>query len=102
MNIFKNSITNDIELIDIIIENNHTKVEVINSPPQIDGNEIWYDQDADELVFLTMGEAILEFENNEKTSLKVGDYLFIEKHKRHRVAFTSKNPPCTWIAIHFK
>jgi cupin 2 domain-containing protein len=32
--------------------------------------------------------------------LKAGDYLLIPAHCRHRVEYTSADPPCIWLAIH--
>ncbi|NEO01320.1 MAG: cupin, partial [Moorea sp. SIO3I7] len=32
--------------------------------------------------------------------LKPGDYLFIKAHQKHRVEYTSAEPPCIWLAVH--
>ncbi len=58
-----------------------------------------YDQDRDEWVVLIQGEAELQYENGEKLRLIAGDHVLIPAHVRHRVAFTSKEPPCIWIAV---
>lgn len=60
----------------------------------------WYDQDKDEWVILLQGNASILFEDNYTESLTAGDYLFIPAHIKHRVTYTSKNPPCIWIAVH--
>ena len=48
---------------------------------------------------LIQGAAVLEYENGEKIQLKAGDHLLIPAHSRHRVDFTSEDPPCIWIAV---
>ncbi|MFK7907206.1 MAG: cupin domain-containing protein [Chitinophagales bacterium] len=37
----------------------------------------------------------------EELQLKGGDSVFIEAGRKHRVIFTSKEPPCIWLAVHF-
>jgi cupin 2 domain-containing protein len=44
---------------------------------------------------------MIEFEN-EIITLEKGDYLIIESHRRHRVAFTGSEPVAVWLAIHYK
>jgi cupin 2 domain-containing protein len=60
-------------------------------------NSEWYDQTTDEWVVLLKGTAVIEFEQRKKT-LKEGDYLFIRRHERHRVASTSAD--AVWLALH--
>ncbi len=62
-------------------------------------NGEWYDQPEDELVFLINGFATLEFENGEFLEMRKGDTVLIKKHLRHRVAKTSENLHCVWLAI---
>lgn len=61
----------------------------------------WYEQEEGEWVVLLQGEATLVFEGPEKVvALRAGDFLFIEAGHRHRVASTSVEPPCVWLAVH--
>jgi cupin 2 domain-containing protein len=77
------------------------KVERIISTGQITPEDQVYDQDVDELVFLIQGEAKLLFvESNNEVCLKKGDSVFIKANCKHKVTYTSKEPPCVWIAIH--
>ena len=77
------------------------KIERIISTGQITPEDEVYDQNVDELVFLLQGEAKLMFvDTNTELCLKKGDSVFIKAHCKHRVTFTSKEPPCVWIAIH--
>lgn len=61
----------------------------------------WYDQKQHEWVVLLQGEAVLEFEHGPEQKLVPGDYLLIPAGLRHRVAYTSTQPACIWLAIHF-
>ncbi len=75
------------------------RIERIISNGQTTPEDEWYDQDLDEWVVLIQGEASLEYEYGDVKQLIAGDHLLIPAHARHRVAFTSKDPPCIWIAV---
>ncbi len=97
MNLFKLPDLNlNNELITILEENDKVRVEQIISTGQTTG---WYDQDEYEFVALIQGKAVLEFENNEIINLSAGDTITITPHKRHRVAYTSTEPPCVWLCV---
>jgi cupin 2 domain-containing protein len=51
-------------------------------------------------VALLQGQAILEYGDGTRQTLLAGDHVFLPAHCRHRVAFTSQQPPCIWLAIH--
>lgn len=84
------------EKTDIIYKDDTVRAEriVSFSCPSPDG--FWYDQEEDELVLVTQGRAVLEFENGTQT-LAPGDHTVIPAHARHRVAWTSEE--CVWICI---
>ncbi len=65
-----------------------------SSPPSF-----WFDQEEDEWVVVLSGEGILEFEDERRDVLKEGDWVFIPARVRHRVASTTKAPPCVWLAV---
>ena len=75
------------------------RIERIVSSGQTTPTGNWYDQDEDEWVALIQGEAILEYENGEKLHLSAGDQVLLPAHCRHRVAYTSAQPPCIWLAV---
>ncbi len=75
------------------------RIERIISNGQTTPADEWYDQDSDEWVVLIQGETVLEYENGEKHRLIAGDHLLIPAHVRHRVVFTSEEPPCIWLAV---
>lgn len=66
-----------------------------SSPPGF-----WYDQERDEWVALLSGEAVLEWEDGSVLEMHPGDWIFLRAHERHRVARTSSEPPCVWLAVH--
>ena len=76
----------------------------------------WYDQNQDEYVIVTEGEAKMEviknnavevihlksrnnINNNESSDNNIMDGYFIPAHVKHRVIYTMH--PTVWIAIHF-
>ncbi|MBX7043303.1 MAG: cupin domain-containing protein [Ignavibacteria bacterium] len=61
----------------------------------------WLQQERNEWVVLIDGNAGLSFDDGEKLDLKPGDYVFIPKDTKHRVDYTSEDPPCIWLAFHF-
>ena len=86
------------ELTTILAENNNIRIERIISTGQISG---WYDQDETEFVVLLNGSAIIEYEDNKTIELSKGDTLLIYPHERHRVIYTSINPPCVWLCVFY-
>jgi cupin 2 domain-containing protein len=88
------------EQFEILAAEQNLRIERIISCGQTTPPNEWFDQDLDEWVILLQGEAILMYEDSTQFSLKAGDYLFISAHCRHRVEFTSAEPPCIWLAVH--
>lgn len=58
----------------------------------------WYDQERDEWVVVLEGEARLRYEDGKEVTLNRGEQLFLPRHVRHRVVYTSS--PCIWLAVH--
>ena len=79
------------EMITMLAESGNVRIERIVSTGQ---SSDWYDQTDTEFVVLLDGTATLEFENGKVVSLVRGDTLLIAPHERHRVSFTSSEPPC--------
>jgi len=86
------------ELITILAENGSVRIERIISTGQMSD---WYDQSEAEFVALLQGEARVEFEDREITMIK-GDCVMIKSHERHRVSFTSSEPPCVWLCVFYR
>ena len=75
-------------------------IERIVSRGHVTAPNEWYDQIKDEWVVLISGEASLEYEDGTTVDLRPGDHLLIPARKRHKVTYTSTEPPCIWIAVH--
>ena len=88
------------ELFSDLIPDAGVKVERIVSSGQSTPEGEWYDQDRDEWVALVQGEAVLQYANGSHLVLNAGDHVLIPAHTRHRVASTSAEPPCIWLAVH--
>ena len=90
------------EAIEILASGQQVTIERIVSNGQSSPNGFWYDQNQHEWVILLKGEARIEFIDNHQTvCMKPGDYLNIEAHRKHRVAFTSNHETTVWLAIHY-
>ena len=92
----------DDELCETLAQGRNVRVERIVSTGQTTPEGQWYDQEQDEWVALLSGNAELTWDDGEKTPLKAGDWLLIPAHARHRVTYTSSEPPCVWIASFFE
>ena len=79
-----------------------TRIERIVSCGHASAPGFWYDQDGPEWVALLQGEAMLEFADGQSVRLRPGDHLTIAAHVRHRVAWTSADPPVVWVAVHYR
>ena len=87
------------ELTTILAESSNVRIERIVSTGQTSD---WYDQTETEFVILLEGNAIIEYEDSKSVTLSKGDTLIIKPHERHRVVFTSKNPPCIWLCVFYE
>jgi len=83
-----------------IISGKNIQIERIISTGQTTTSGQWYDQTTDEWVILLQGEAELAYADDSRIKLKAGDYLLIPAHTKHRVEYTSIEPPCIWLAVH--
>lgn len=83
-----------------LLSSHNILIERIISSGQTTPAGQWYDQEKDEWVIPLQGEAELSYEDGSRIMLKKGDYLLIGAHQKHRVEYTSANPPCIWLAIH--
>jgi len=86
------------ELTTPLLGSEKIRIERIVSTGQTSG---WYDQPEAEFVALLSGRAELEYENGHVLPLRRGDTVFIPPHEKHRVRFTSANPPCVWLCVFF-
>jgi len=89
------------EFIELLVQNEKTRVERIVSKGHTSPATGWYDQAQNEWVIVLKGAAILVFEKGEDVRLERGDYLNIPAHSRHRVKWTQPNLETVWLAIHY-
>ena len=74
------------ELVDVLAENKHVRIERIISTGQASPDGFWYDQDENEWVVVLKGETKLLFESDDESiHLKPGDFVNISAHRKHRV-----------------
>lgn len=90
----------DSELVKSLIPDRGVLIERIVSSGQITAPGIWCDQERDEWVALLQGQALIAWEDGREVLLGAGDWVFIPAHERHRVEYTSQQPPCIWLAVH--
>jgi cupin 2 domain-containing protein len=86
------------ELTEVLAEAGNMRIERIVSAGQVSQ---WYDQAETEFVALLQGSARIEYENGDIVSLEKGGTLLIKPHDRHRVSFTSSDPPCIWLCVFY-
>jgi len=86
------------ELTTVLAESESCRIERIVSAGQTSD---WYDQDETEFVALLQGNAEIEYGDGKTVALSSGDTLLIKSHEKHRVSYTSTNPPCIWLCIFY-
>jgi len=87
------------ELTSVLAESGKVRIERIVSTGQVSD---WYDQDETEFVALLEGNAIIEYEDGKTITISRGDTLLIKPHERHRVSYTSSEPPCVWLCVFYQ
>jgi cupin 2 domain-containing protein len=92
-----------LEHVDVLAERGALTIERIVSMAHASPAGFWYDSPRDEWVVLLSGAAALEFEHGgtARHEMRPGDYILIEAHRRHRVAWTHADEPTVWLAVHY-
>ena len=89
------------EQFDTLVKTGGCRLERIISIGHATPPNEWYDQNGDEWVILLQGRAGLRFADEDALRLLTpGDYVWIPAHCRHRVEWTSADPPAVWLALH--
>jgi cupin 2 domain-containing protein len=52
-------------------------------------------------VSLLAGAAKIEYADGRTLDLAAGDTLVIPPREKHRVAYTSSEPPCVWLCVFY-
>ncbi|HEY9770497.1 MAG TPA: cupin domain-containing protein [Coleofasciculaceae cyanobacterium] len=89
------------ELFKTLLDNDQVLIERIVSTGQVTPEGKWYDQEKNEWLMILQGVGELGYEDGSRIKLTTGDYLFIPAHQKHRVEYTSTEPPCIWLTIFF-
>ncbi|WP_044042921.1 cupin domain-containing protein [Caballeronia insecticola] len=91
------------ERIDMLVAGQRLNVERIVSMGHASPEGFWYDDSRAEWVVLLSGAATLEFEEDAMLhEMRPGDYVLIEPHCRHRVAWTHGEERSVWLAIYYE
>ena len=89
------------ELITILNDAADVRIERIVSHGHVSPKDFWYDQEQHEWVVVLKGTARLQFEDGE-VEMKVGDFVNIPAHKKHRVEWTTPDEPTIWLAVFYR
>jgi len=90
------------ELFETLLQTSSFRIERIVSRGHCSPEGFWYDQDDNEWLILLKGRAVLRFEDqSESITMNPGNYVNIEKHRRHRVEWTDPEQETVWLAIHY-
>ncbi|HEX7873863.1 MAG TPA: cupin domain-containing protein [Sphingobium sp.] len=92
----------DAEVFTQLLARPGVRIERIVSQGQVTPEDAPYDQPHDEWVLLLGGGARLWLEGEGERTMAPGDALLIAAHLRHRVTWTSAEPPTVWLAIHLE
>ena len=98
-NFFSPVTRSDEEFLEVLmLGKGSSRIERIVSQGHSSPPDFWYDQDEWEFVAVLHGDAELEFESG-SLRMMPGDWVILPAHLRHRVKYTSENPPCVWLAF---
>lgn len=89
------------ELFEVLLSDQKVLIERVISTGQVTPPEEWYDQDRNEWLIVLQGEGELSYEDGSRIKLTVGNYLYIPARQKHRVEYTTTEPPCIWLTIFF-
>ena len=84
---------------EILAQGESLRVERIVSTGQVSPPSFWYDQEEDEWLVLLRGEGRVAYPDGKEDRLLPGDTLFLPAHRKHRVSYTSAQPPAVWLCV---
>jgi len=86
-----------------LVAGENLRIERIVSTGQASPPGFWYDQDWAEWVLVVAGSAGVLFEGEaEPRVLRAGDFFHIAAHRRHHIAWTDREQPTVWLAVHYR
>jgi cupin 2 domain-containing protein len=86
------------ELFTTLLDRSNVRIEQIVSHGHASPKDFWYDQEQSEWVIVLKGAARLQFEDG-LVEMKVGDFINIPAHRKHRVEWTTPDEPTIWLAV---
>ena len=89
------------ELMEVLAENQHVRIERIVSHGHASPDGFWYDLDEQEWVIVLKGAATLRFEDK-IVEMEPGDSVNIPAHTKHRVEWTTPDEPTIWLAVFYR
>lgn len=90
------------ELVTVLAQSPHVRIEHIVSTGQGSKDGFWYDQQEHEWVVVLKGHAKLLFEGQiEPITMRPGDHILIPAHRKHRVEWTIPDEPTVWLAVFY-
>ena len=88
------------EMIETICRSQNLRIERIVSQGHFSPPGFWYDQNENEWIIILQGRAKIEFAN-EIIEMKMGDYLEIPAHIKHRIKWTDPVQKTIWLAVFY-
>ena len=88
------------EVVQTLIQAADVRIERIISYGHASAPDFWYDQGQAEWVIVLKGAARLQFEDG-MVEMKVGDFVNIPAHKKHRVDWTTPDEPTVWLGVRY-
>jgi cupin 2 domain-containing protein len=90
------------ELVEVLAQSEHVRIERIISTGHSSPEGFWYDQDQSEWVMVLKGEAKLLLEGDDQPILlQPGDHILIPPHRKHRVVWTTPDEQTVWLAVFY-
>ena len=92
------------ELVSVLAQSEHVRIERIVSDGHASPQEFWYDQDENEWILLVSGSAVMSIEEAgglRRVEMQPGDHLLLPAHQRHRVESTSQTEKTIWLAVFY-
>ena len=90
------------ELVEVLAENKHVRIERIVSTGQASPDGSWYDQEDAEWVVVLKGEAKMLFVGDvQPIQMRPGDFINIPAHRKHRGEWTTPDEPTVCLAVFY-
>ena len=91
----------DEEIFEDLLQRDGVRIERIISKGQSSPEDGWYDQSENEWVIVLQGAGVICFEDGSEVRLEKGDFLNIERHKKHKVLWTDPDEVTVWLAVFY-